>query len=291
MQAREVVKILERKYKYIIPSALIKIDDIEVNEQTIQKDIDQLRLLSVEWLIANEGQADPIYVTWNGEKWTLLYGLEELEVFKKRGIEMIEAKILEGDMKRIYSIVMRILESRKNLNPIELAEALEELKEETGFLWKDIAELTGMSVRHIQNVRLIKNCPYEDIKQLVREGKISIRNALKEIRLRRKQERGDVVETNDVIEDWQEQPYTCPICQTTTVKGATKRVCEHCCYILTKVLEIMKEKGITDVEEVANYLVDLILTRKKEEEMSYYEIHEEEEFSIREEINEDDFYA
>lgn len=228
MEAISLVKELERRYKYIMPSALIRVRDIEITEETIQKEVNKQRLKMVEWLINNKGQADPIYVKLSGSGWILLLGLEELEVFRRKGIEMIEAKIVEGEKENVITTVIKISESRRSMNAIELAEALEELKEKTKLTWNEVAEVTGLSREYISRLRQIKNCEYEDIKQLVKERKISIENALKEIRRRRKEERGEPILPDDVIEDWEQQPYQCPLCSVLTNKADTVRICKEC---------------------------------------------------------------
>jgi len=281
MEVREAVKMLERKYKYVIPSALVRVEDVEITWETVQREINPSRLKQIEWLIANEGQADPIYVTLKNGKWVLLYGLEELEVFKRKGIEMIEAKILEGDRKRVLTVLLKILESRKNLNPMELAENFEMLKAETGLTWKELSKLTGYSETHIHEIRQIYHCEYEDIKQLVKERKMSIRNALKEIRRRRKQEKGEVITEEDVVEEWEEQVFRCPICNNTTVKGDSVRVCNTCAYVLRKVVEIMRERGFESVEQVADYLLNLTIEQAKREQEIPAEIESAEDFEFR----------
>ncbi len=61
---------------------------------------------------------------------------------------------------------------RKNLNPIDKAEAFEQLKKEFGLLDREIAKLSGLSRELITNSLRILSLP-EEVKGALKSGTIS----------------------------------------------------------------------------------------------------------------------
>jgi len=231
MQDEIYVRIL-KTFDKALPIAPIPLNAIEFDQSIKQQKIDEIRKREIRKQMQEYGQCDPIYVYLHQRSWILLLGREEYEVAKELGWNMLEAKILEGEYKEVFKLIMSIQRSRGLHSPFELAEQFEHLKKMTGWRWKAIAEKTGYSEREIQRVRELnryrREGKYLDVIHEVEKHRIGIEKALFEIRQRKREEKGIEAAYSNENQEWYQEPYECPCCKRSVTKGETQRICNSC---------------------------------------------------------------
>lgn len=136
----------------------LPVDKIEPNKFQPRKDMNQKDLAELTQSIKEKGFIQPILARdIKGEKYEVVAGGRRLEAAKLLGIKEIPAVVRDLDNKD--SFIAAIVENlqRKNLNPIEEAQALARLKDEFNFSLDEIAKFISKDKTTVVNtIRLLK---------------------------------------------------------------------------------------------------------------------------------------
>ncbi len=142
-----------------IPCFEIPIDQIIPNPNQPRKNFDPNRLKELARSIQIHGVLSPIHVhESNGNDcYELISGERRLRAAKLAGLKTIPALIRDDN----HSLELAILENlqRENLNPIEEAEALKQLKELKRYTDEKIAEMLGISRTSVSELLSILRLP------------------------------------------------------------------------------------------------------------------------------------
>lgn len=150
-----------------------KIDPNPVQPRT-RFDTDALRKLADS--IQRDGLLQPVLVRLAGDRYTLVVGERRLRACELAGLPTIPALVRDIPDSKLLEVTLVENIQREDLNPIEVALALQRMLAELDLIHDQLAARTGMSRAAITNhLRLLK-LP-ASVKQLVRERKIQMGHA------------------------------------------------------------------------------------------------------------------
>ena len=154
------------------PSNEIDIDRIEPNPNQPRLVFDESRLEELAASIKENGVLQPILVRPHGNRYQLIAGERRLTAAQRAGLLKIPAFIRDIPDDRILELALVENIQREQLNPMEEAQAYQNLMEETRQTQEQIAERLGKDRSTIANsIRLLK-LP-ATVGQFVSEGKLS----------------------------------------------------------------------------------------------------------------------
>jgi ParB family chromosome partitioning protein len=156
----------------------IEIEKIKPNPYQPRKEFDQNGLQSLAESIKDYGILQPLLVTRIEDKekkeieYQLVAGERRLLAAKMAGFARVPVIIQEASLKEKLEVSLIENVQRLDLNPLEKAEAFQQLRDEFNFSQKEIARLVGKSREAVANTLRLLELPNE-IKQALREEKIT----------------------------------------------------------------------------------------------------------------------
>ncbi|MDK2949281.1 MAG: ParB family transcriptional regulator, chromosome partitioning protein [Patescibacteria group bacterium] len=158
----------------------IETEKIKPNPYQPRKDFDEEALQSLADSIKKYGMIQPIIVNKIEKKnekgisceYQIVAGERRWRASKILGLKQIPAIIKEQTNKERLEVALIENVQRKNLNPIDKAEAFKQLKKEFGLLDKEIAKLSGMSREVVTNSLRLLSLP-EEVKSALKSSVIS----------------------------------------------------------------------------------------------------------------------
>lgn len=158
----------------------IEIEKIKPNPYQPRKEFDEEALESLGESIKKYGILQPIIVNKIEKKtergisyeYQIVAGERRWRAAQKIGLKQIPVIIREQSNREKLEIALIENVQRRNLNPIDKAEAFDRLREEFGLLEKEIARIAGTSREAIANSLRILALPIE-VKKALKEGTIS----------------------------------------------------------------------------------------------------------------------
>jgi len=154
----------------------IDISLIDNNKEQPRKNFDPTALKELADSIKTYGVIQPILVTPNGNRYTIVAGERRFRASKLAGLKKIPAVVREYTKQQVQEISLLENIQREDLNPIETAKAMQELLENYNWTQDVLAERLGKSRPVIANyVRLLSLCP--EVIALIESGKLSAGHA------------------------------------------------------------------------------------------------------------------
>ena len=158
----------------------IETEKIKPNPYQPRKEFNEDALHSLADSIKKYGMIQPIIVNKIEKKnekgisceYQIVAGERRWRASKILGLKQIPAIIKEQTNKERLEVALIENVQRKNLNPIDKAEAFDQLKKEFGLLDKEIAKLSGLSREVVTNSLRILSLP-EEVKNALKSGVIS----------------------------------------------------------------------------------------------------------------------
>ncbi|MDD4409828.1 MAG: ParB/RepB/Spo0J family partition protein [Candidatus Pacebacteria bacterium] len=159
----------------------VDIDKIKPNPYQPRKNFGEEELNSLSESIKKYGVLQPIIVTKTedvggaGEKiigYEIIAGERRYRASKLAGLKQIPVIVKEKGNREKLEIALIENVQRKNLNPIDRAEALDQLKNEFSLTEKEIAQIAGMSREAVSNSLRILTLP-EYIKQSLKQERLT----------------------------------------------------------------------------------------------------------------------
>lgn len=154
----------------------IEISLIDNNKEQPRKNFDPTALKELSDSIKHYGVIQPILVTPNGDRYTIVAGERRFRASKLAGLKKIPAVVREYTKQEVQEISLLENIQREDLNPIETARAMQELLENYNWTQDVLAERLGKSRPVIANyVRLLSLCP--EVIEMIESGKLSAGHA------------------------------------------------------------------------------------------------------------------
>lgn len=159
-----------------LDTAEIEISLIDNNKEQPRKNFDPTSLKELAESIKTYGVIQPILVTPNGDRYTIVAGERRFRASKLAGLKKIPAVVRNYTKQEVQEISLLENIQREDLNPIETAKAMQELL--TNYNWTQdvLADRLGKSRPVVANyVRLLSLCP--EVIEMIESGKLSAGHA------------------------------------------------------------------------------------------------------------------
>lgn len=150
---------------------------LEPNRRQPRRRFDDTALEELAQSIRESGILQPVLVTRDGDRYRILAGERRARAARLAGLEKIPVLVREGLVDRDH-LLLALVENvqRRDLSPLEEAEAFHNLKEEFGMTQDEIADRVGKDRTTVANaMRLLRLPP--SIKVLVDDGGLSAGHA------------------------------------------------------------------------------------------------------------------
>ena len=154
----------------------INIDEIRSNPYQPRKVFDEEALKELADSILEHGVVQPIIVKKSIKGYELIAGERRTKASKLAGLKTIPAIIRDFNDQEMMEIALIENIQRENLNPIEEANAFDNIIKSTNMTQDEIAKKFGKSRSYITNILGLIKLP-EETKKLVENGKLSMSHA------------------------------------------------------------------------------------------------------------------
>jgi ParB family chromosome partitioning protein len=162
-----------------------------------RSDFEEAELEGLTLSIRDKGQLCPIRVRWSEEfeKWVIISGERRWRAIQRAGLTEIDCYFEEGDLAPSEVLEQQLIENcqRKDLRPIDEAEAFASLIKFNGLTGKQIAEALHIQPSRVTRALALLKLP-EDIQAQVSLGEIPARTAYELSRLTNAKKQAELVE-------------------------------------------------------------------------------------------------
>ena len=156
----------------------LKIKEIRPNPYQPRKEFDEQGLKELADSIKENGVFQPILVRKRktGSGYELVAGERRLRASKLAGKDSIPAIVVDFNDQQMMEISLLENIQRKDLTPIEEAQAYDQLIRKLGYTQDELAKRIGKSRSNVTNMLRLLNLPTE-VKKLVNDGKLTYTQA------------------------------------------------------------------------------------------------------------------
>ena len=148
----------------------LPVDRIKPNDEQPRKRFDEKGLKELAESIKQYGIIEPILVQKEGDIYRIVAGERRFRAAQIAGLTHVPVTIYKGEEAYQISLIENL--QREDLNPIEVAEAYDELMKRFDYTQEELSRKVGKSRSEVSNcMRLLNLC--EKIKDLVRCGELS----------------------------------------------------------------------------------------------------------------------
>jgi ParB family chromosome partitioning protein len=154
----------------------VAIDDLVPNRQQPRRDFQAEALDGLVASIRNHGVLLPLVVRRMGRQFEIVAGERRWRAAQRAGLSHVPAVVREAD--DATSLELALVENlqRQDLNPIEVAQAYEQLQMERRWTQEELAEHVGMSRPSVANLMRLLKLPRQ-VQQQVRAGVLGMGHA------------------------------------------------------------------------------------------------------------------
>ena len=154
----------------------LRLSDIDPNREQPRRSFDEQAMQELTDSIRAMGVIQPILVSKNGRRYTIIAGERRWRAARFAGLTEIPAIIRDWDeVKRMEAALVENLQ-RDDLNPVEEAMGVKRLMEESSLTQEKVAERLGKSRPAVANLLRLLTLE-ESVQQLLIEGKLSAGHA------------------------------------------------------------------------------------------------------------------
>ena len=161
-----------------VTEAVIQLPVAKIDPNPLQPrvDFDDQALRDLATSIQSDGVLQPVVVQRDQDRYILVVGERRLKACRLAGLPTVPAIIREIESEKLLEVTLVENIQRENLNPLEIAAALERMIADLGLIHEELAERTGMSRTSITNhLRLLK-LPLA-VKDLLRKRQLQMGHA------------------------------------------------------------------------------------------------------------------
>ena len=152
--------------------AMLRLSDIDPNREQPRRRFDEQAMQELTDSIRAIGVIQPILVSKNGKRYTIIAGERRWRAARFAGLNEIPAIIRDWDeVRRMEAALVENLQ-RDDLNPVEEAMGIRRLMDQCGLTQDKVAERLGKSRPAVANLLRLLNLP-ESVLSMLREGKLS----------------------------------------------------------------------------------------------------------------------
>ena len=169
----------------------VSLSAIDVNPHQPRTEFAPEALEELARSIKADGVIQPILVRPNGDRYLLVAGERRMRAAKAAGLDAIPAVVREIDDDKLLEIALVENIQREDLNPIEVAVALQRLAQVLQLSHEEVAQRTGKDRSTITNLLRLLRLP-ADIQALVAEKQLSMGHARALLALQDEDQQRDV---------------------------------------------------------------------------------------------------
>lgn len=152
---------------------LVEISLIDPNPEQPRKHFNNDSLQELADSIKERGVLQPIRIRPKDGRYQIIAGERRWHAAQIAGVTHMPCIVAEQDDRTTYIDALMENIQREDLNPIDRANAISELKKHLNLSsWDEVAEKLGLSKRHIHNLLGLKTLP-EEIQSDIRNGSLS----------------------------------------------------------------------------------------------------------------------
>jgi ParB family chromosome partitioning protein len=155
----------------------VPLDQLDANPRQPRRRFDEAGLEELSQSIRKTGILQPILVTRSGDRFRVLAGERRARAARAAGLREIPVIVREGLADRdhlLFALVENV--QRRDLTPLEEAEAYKHLREEFGLTQEEIAERVGKDRATVANALRLLKLPAE-IRSALEEGTLTAGHA------------------------------------------------------------------------------------------------------------------
>ena len=174
-----VEKIVEKPVEKIVEKPIeqtLKLNLIEPNSEQPRKNFDEESLQELADSIKQYGILQPLIVQKKGNHYEIIAGERRWRAAKLAGVTDVPVLIREYDKQQTMEIALIENVQRADLNPIEEAQAFQQLIQEFHLTQEEIAKTVGKSRPAITNALRLLNLP-EDMQNMLERGEMTAGHA------------------------------------------------------------------------------------------------------------------
>ena len=155
---------------------MLPIGQIDPNRDQPRRRFDEAALNELAASIRAVGVLQPIIVSQEGERYTIIAGERRYRASRLAGLSEIPAIVRDWDsQKRLEAALIENLQ-RDDLNPVEEAAGVRRLMDEAGLTQEKVAERLGKSRPAVANLLRLLTLP-DSVKQMLADGRLSAGHA------------------------------------------------------------------------------------------------------------------
>ena len=154
----------------------MKLNLIEPNSEQPRKNFDEESLQELADSIKQYGILQPLIVQKKGNHYEIIAGERRWRAAKLAGVTDVRVLIREYDKQQTMEIALIENVQRADLNPIEEAQAFQQLIQEFHLTQEEIAKTVGKSRPAITNALRLLNLP-EDMQNMLERGEMTAGHA------------------------------------------------------------------------------------------------------------------
>lgn len=151
---------------------VVRLSEVEPNPEQPRKAFENEPLESLAESIAQHGIIQPIVVRRHGDMYMIITGERRWRAARMAGLSEVPVMIIEADDKKAAELALVENIQRKDLNPVEEAQAYADLIEEYSYTQEEISKKVGRSRSSIANALRLLDLPEKVLEKLA-QGEIS----------------------------------------------------------------------------------------------------------------------
>ena len=152
--------------------SVVRISEVEPNPDQPRKTFENEPLEALAESIAQHGIIQPIVVRRHGEMYMIITGERRWRAARMAGLSEVPVMIIEADDKKAAELALVENIQRKDLNPVEEAQAYADLIEEYSYTQEEISKKVGRSRSSIANSLRLLDLPDAVLEKLA-QGELS----------------------------------------------------------------------------------------------------------------------
>lgn len=154
----------------------LPLDHVRPNPFQPRQHFDDALLAELAESIRQHGVLQPVLVRRRGGEYELVAGERRVRAARAAGLTAVPALVRDWDDRTVMEVALVENLQRRDLNPMEEAEAFRRLIEEFGWTQEQAADRVGKSRSHVANyLRLLQLNP--EVRDLVAQGRLSMAHA------------------------------------------------------------------------------------------------------------------
>lgn len=155
----------------------VALHELEPNRRQPRKNFDEQGIAELAQSIRESGILQPVLVSHEGDRYRILAGERRVRAARLAGLERVPVLVREGLKERDH-LLLALVENvqRRDLSPLEEAEAFRNLRDEFGMTQEDVAERVGKDRTTVANTLRLLKLPAA-VRTAIEDGSLSAGHA------------------------------------------------------------------------------------------------------------------